>query len=121
MRRQPAPRFSTRPRRTSSSSGSTWRTRRFTAVTLDIFETIWQQGYRNAGVVLQSYLYRSEEDARRMNALGARVRLVRAPTTRERAVAYQAKADVDASFSRIMRLLLLEGTYPGDRDARSRR
>ena len=28
----------------------------FTAVTLDIFETMWQQGYRNAGVVLQSCL-----------------------------------------------------------------
>ena len=24
----------------------------FTAVTLDVFETMWQQGYRNAGVVL---------------------------------------------------------------------
>ena len=29
----------------------------FTPVTLDIFETMWQQGYRNAGVVLQSYLH----------------------------------------------------------------
>ena len=47
----------------------------FTQVTLDIFETIWQQGYRNAGVVLQSYLPRSVADARRMNQLGARVRL----------------------------------------------
>ena len=35
----------------------------FTQVTLDIFETIWQQGYRNAGVVLQSYLPRSVADA----------------------------------------------------------
>ena len=84
----------------------------FTAVTLDIFETVWHQGYRNAGVVLQSYLYRSEEDARRMNTLGARVRLVKGAYNEGRAVAYQAKADVDASFSRIMRLLLLEGTYP---------
>jgi len=84
----------------------------FTAVTLDIFETVWHQGYRDAGVVLQSYLYRSEEDARRMNTLGARVRLVKGAYNEGRAVAYQAKADVDASFSRIMRLLLLEGTYP---------
>ena len=49
----------------------------YTAVTLDVFETMWQQGYRNAGVVLQSYLPRSEADAARMNALGARVRLVK--------------------------------------------
>ena len=26
----------------------------YTDVTLDIFETLWRQGYRNMGVVLQS-------------------------------------------------------------------
>jgi proline dehydrogenase len=84
----------------------------FTSVTLDIFETMWQQGYRNAGVVLQSYLHRSEEDARRMNALGARVRLVKGAYKEPRSVAYQSKTEVDASFLRIMRLLLSEGAYP---------
>ena len=84
----------------------------FTSVTLDIFETMWQQGYRNAGVVLQSYLHRSEDDARRMNVLGARVRLVKGAYKEPRSVAYQSKTDVDASFVRIMRLLLSEGTYP---------
>jgi len=84
----------------------------FTTVTLDIFETMWQQGYRNAGVVLQSYLHRSEEDARRMNGLGARVRLVKGAYKEPRSVAYQSKTEVDASFLRIMRLLLSEGAYP---------
>ena len=84
----------------------------YTAVTLDVFETMWQQGYRNAGVVLQSYLPRSEEDASRMNALGARVRLVKGAYNEPRDAAYQAKADVDASFVRIMRILLVGGTYP---------
>jgi proline dehydrogenase len=83
-----------------------------TAVTLDIFETMWQQGYRNVGVVLQSYLRRSEEDAARMNALGARVRLVKGAYKEPKDIAYQTKADVDASFVRIMKLLLSEGTYP---------
>jgi proline dehydrogenase len=84
----------------------------FTAVTLDVFETMWQQGYRNAGVVLQSCLPRSEADAARMNALGARVRLVKGAYKEPRDVAYQSKADVDAAFVRIMRLLLAGGTYP---------
>ena len=43
---------------------------RYTQVTLDVFETMWQQGYRNAGMVVQSYLPRSMDDVRRMNALG---------------------------------------------------
>jgi proline dehydrogenase len=84
----------------------------FTAVTIDVFETMWQQGYRNAGVVLQSCLRRSEDDAARMNALGARVRLVKGAYKEPKTVAYQAKADVDAAFVRIMRRLLGEGHYP---------
>jgi len=84
----------------------------YTAVTIDVFETMWQQGYRNVGIVLQSYLRRSEEDAKRMNALGARVRLVKGAYKEPKEVAYQAKADVDAAFVRIMQLLLTEGTYP---------
>ena len=84
----------------------------YTAVTLGVFETMWQQEYRNAGVVLQSCLPRSEEDATRMNELGARVRLVKGAYKEPRAIAYQSKADVDAAFVRIMRALLADGTYP---------
>jgi proline dehydrogenase len=84
----------------------------FTAVTLDVFETMWQQGYRNVGVVLQSYLPRSEADAARMNEICARVRLVKGAYKEPRAAAYQAKADVDAAYLRIMETLLSKGTYP---------
>ena len=84
----------------------------FTAVTLDIFETMWQLGYRNAGTVLQSYLLRSESDAARMNGLGARVRLVKGAYKEPKDVAYQSKTDVDASFVRIMKVLLAGGTFP---------
>ena len=49
----------------------------YTDQTLETFETTWGIGYRNVGVVIQSYLRRSTDDARRMNALGVRVRLVK--------------------------------------------
>jgi proline dehydrogenase len=84
----------------------------YTQVTLDIFETIWQQGYRNAGIVLQAYLKRSAADAERMNALGARVRLVKGAYQEPTTVAFQRKIEVDASFVDIMRVLLERGTYP---------
>lgn len=80
--------------------------------TLDVFETLWQQGYRNIGVVLQSMLRRSEADARRVSALGARIRLVKGAYKEPKTVAYQKKSEVDAAFARLMRLLLAEGTYP---------
>ena len=84
----------------------------FTAVTLDVFETMWQQGYRGTGVVLQSCLPRSEQDAARMNELGARVRLVKGAYKEPKDLAYQSKADVDAAYVRIMQQLLLGGTDP---------
>jgi len=84
----------------------------FTQVTLDIFETMWQQEYRNVGIVLQSCLPRSVGDARRLNALGARVRIVKGAYKEPRKVAYQEKAQVDSAFVEISTLLLSEGTYP---------
>jgi proline dehydrogenase len=84
----------------------------YTDVTIEVFETLWQQGYRNIGVALQAYLYRSEQDVRRMNELGARVRLVKGAYKEPPSVAYQRKADVDASFLRLMRRLLDGGVYP---------
>jgi proline dehydrogenase len=84
----------------------------YTDVTLDIFETLWQQGYREMGVVLQSALYRTEQDLARVNALGARVRLVKGAYMEPKAVAYQKKAEVDAAYLRLMHALLVHGHYP---------
>jgi len=85
---------------------------RYTEVTLEIFETLWQQEYRQIGVVLQSDLFRSEHDLQRINALGARIRLVKGAYREPRSVAYQRKADVDAAYARMLKALLVGGTYP---------
>ena len=85
---------------------------RYTQVTFDVFETLWQQGYRNAGIVVQSYLPRSMADVKRMNALGARVRLVKGAYREPRKVAYQKKEQVDAAFVEIMQVLLTDGVQP---------
>ena|SRR5579862_2484600 len=84
----------------------------YTQVTLEIFQTLWQHGARNIGVVLQSALMRSEQDLAKMNALGARVRLVKGAYQEPKTVAYAQKADVDAAYARMAKTLLLEGNYP---------
>jgi proline dehydrogenase len=84
----------------------------YTDVTLEIFETLWSHGYRQIGVVLQSALYRSEADLERMNALGARVRLVKGAYKEPKSAAYQDKADVDAAYERMMESLLARGHSP---------
>jgi proline dehydrogenase len=85
----------------------------YTQRTLDFFQSVWHEGYHNCGIVLQSYLRRSESDVCMANALGARVRLCKGAYREPADVAYQEKQEVDASFLRLMRLLLSEGNYPG--------
>ena len=84
----------------------------YTAETFEVFETLWGIGVRNLGVAIQSYLKRSAADVRRMNELGARVRLVKGAYRESKEVAFQLKEEVDRSFVGLMELLLAEGTYP---------
>jgi proline dehydrogenase len=84
----------------------------YTDVTLEIFETLWQQGYRQIGVVLQSALFRSEKDLARVNALGARVRLVKGAYQEPRTVAHHHKDGVDAEYARMLKTVLIDGNYP---------
>jgi len=84
----------------------------YTQKTLDFHQALWNEGHRNVGVVIQSCLRRSEQDVRRINALGARVRLVKGAYREPADVAFQRKSEVDAAYLAQMRLLLTEGTYP---------
>jgi proline dehydrogenase len=84
----------------------------YTAVTLEIFNTLWHHGHRQIGAVLQSALHRSEQDLEALMALGARVRLVKGAYKEPKSVAYQDKRDVDAAYERMMTALLARGNYP---------
>jgi proline dehydrogenase len=84
----------------------------YTQVTLDIFETLWEQGHRQIGVVLQAALLRTEQDLNHILALGARVRLVKGAYKESKNVAHQHKADVDAAYATLMRTMLERGDYP---------
>ena len=81
--------------------------------TLDFFRELWDAGRRDLGIVLQSYLYRTQDDARMANELGARVRLCKGAYAEPASVAFQDKADVDRNFVETMKLLLVGGHYPG--------
>lgn len=85
---------------------------RYTDATLAILETVWRHGSRQVGVVLQACLRRTERDFERVNALGARIRLVKGAYREPKTVAYQLTSEVDAAFLRLAARLLAEGTYP---------
>ncbi|MDT0269399.1 proline dehydrogenase family protein [Streptomyces sp. DSM 44915] len=72
------------------------------------------------GAVLQSYLFRSEEDCRALAAAGARVRLVKGAYREPAEVAFQRRAEVDLAYVRCLRLLMDGDGYPmvGSHDPR---
>ena len=84
----------------------------YTQRTLDAFEKVWFEGWRNIGVVLQSYLKRSAGDVARMNELGARIRLCKGAYNEPPEVAFKNKEAVDRSFVELMQMLLSGGNYP---------
>jgi proline dehydrogenase len=83
-----------------------------TGATLALFDTLWADGRRDVGVVIQAYLYRSAADVDRLNALGARVRLVKGAYDEPPTVAYPRKRDVDAAFARLAEAPLRDGVHP---------
>ena len=85
----------------------------YTQRTLDAFEHLWQDGWRDIGVVLQSYLKRTAGDVAHMNELGARVRLCKGAYAEPASVAFQDPRRVDRSFVELMQMLLMDGNYPG--------
>ena len=81
--------------------------------TLQLFKRTLYPEFRNAvGVVLQSYLRRTEQDVEQMIALGCRVRLCKGAYQEPATVAFPDKRDVDLAYVRCMERLMLGGNYP---------
>jgi len=66
----------------------------------------FERGLENVGVVIQSYLYRSQEDVTRLAGEGARVRLCKGAYKEPADVAFPKKRDVDANYDRLMDILI---------------
>jgi len=81
--------------------------------TLELYEQMLAEGLDNVGVVIQSYLYRSEQDVRRLMQRATRVRLVKGAYKEPPEIAYPRKRDVDANFDRLTRMLI-EGALAHD-------
>jgi proline dehydrogenase len=83
----------------------------YTDATLNIFESV-QRECGNAGVAIQAYLRRTENDLRRLAPLKPKIRLVKGAYREPRAIAFQGKPQVDASYKRLI-TQLMEGAALG--------
>jgi len=79
--------------------------------TLRIYLRLREAGFDNTGIVLQAYLYRTEDDLRSLLPLDPNVRLVKGAYLEPASVAFPKKADVDGNYRKLVDLALAGGGF----------
>jgi proline dehydrogenase len=75
--------------------------------TLELLHTMREkEGFSNFGVVIQSYLYRSDADIRMLANNGIRVRLCKGAYKEPPEIAYPKKKDVDSNYDHLTKILV---------------
>jgi proline dehydrogenase len=69
--------------------------------------------FTGVGTVMQAYLYRAEQDVKDLLSVGCRMRLCKGAYKEPAEIAFPAKADVDANYVKLMKLILPSGIYHG--------
>ena len=87
----------------------------YTQRTLDFVHELHRMpGNQNSvGTVIQSYLERSESDVEKLLAEGIRIRLCKGAYKEPASIAFESKADVDANYVKLMKILMKSGVYHG--------
>ena len=80
----------------------------YTDITLSIYESMLERGFSTQvmGLAVQSYLYRSEADVRKLLEKGTRFRLVKGAYKEPPEKAYPKKADTDANYDLLTKILI---------------
>lgn len=78
----------------------------YTDKTINLHYAMREKGYENHGMVIQAYLFRTEADVRRMLQDGIRIRNVKGAYNEPPDKAFPQKADVDANYDLITKILL---------------
>ena len=79
--------------------------------TIDAFRAL-RRDFDNVGIVLQAYLFRTEQDVKEAVERGDRVRLCKGAYKEPETIAWTKMDDIRESYRRCARLLLEKGNYP---------
>ena len=87
----------------------------YTQRTLDFVRQLHREpGHAGkVGTVIQTYLYRSEDDVRQLLSEGIRIRLCKGAYKESPEIAFPKKEDVDANYVKLAKILLKSGIYHG--------
>jgi proline dehydrogenase len=87
----------------------------YTQKTLDFVRELHRRpnAAGHIGTVLQTYFYRTEEDAKLLCSEGIRIRLCKGAYKEPASIVYPSKKDVDASYIKVAKQLLRSGVFHG--------
>ncbi len=78
----------------------------YTDKTINLYYMMREKGYTNVGMAVQSYLYRAEADTRRLTQDQITIRLVKGAYKEPPEKAFPRKADVDANYDLLTKILI---------------
>lgn len=78
----------------------------YTDKTINLYYLMREKGYANVGMAVQSYLFRAEADTRRLVQDQTTIRLVKGAYKEPPDKAFPSKADVDANFDLLTKILI---------------
>jgi proline dehydrogenase len=78
-----------------------------TQSTLDQYHRMIEAGYKNVGIVIQAYLYRSHADIRELSSWGGKVRLCKGAYKEPASIAFPRLEDVNTNFDQLTRMLFV--------------
>lgn len=85
----------------------------YTDKTLLLFRKMRNKGYINTGIVIQSYLYRTEDDTRQLLGENSRIRLVKGAYKEPPELAFIRKEKVDKNFDALTAIIIDATTLAG--------
>lgn len=82
----------------------------YTNATIRIFKNLYSE-FDNVGLVIQSYLYRTEEDLEDLGSMGANIRLCKGAYSEPPELAFPNKSDVDENYKKVFSKYVESGNY----------
>lgn len=85
----------------------------YTTKTFDLYKRLKADGFENVGIVVQAYLFRSEQDIKDLAHYKPNARLCKGIYKESPDVSFQTKTDVRNNYKKLFNLMMDSGYYVG--------
>ncbi|MFN3306425.1 MAG: proline dehydrogenase family protein [Candidatus Kapaibacteriota bacterium] len=84
----------------------------YTDKTFEVFKKLRSEGFENVGIVIQAYLYRSENDIKKLASYKPSIRLCKGIYRESPSIAIQDREGIRNNYKKLLQLIFELGLYP---------